>query len=385
MNLASDRNIDFDKLSPNARKMHSLRDDVLAEWIDRLRKKVKEATQLPKPILINTLPALYDNLTEAISPNYPRVMATEGNTVASEHGGERARLTKYNAQAVIAEYQQLRWTIFDVLKSNGVHLTEDEAFIINASIDEAIRESVNAFALAQSVLRERFVAALTHDLRSPLAAAHAAAELVQHSPDLNKINDLAGHIIKNLNRMDSMIQELLDSVVFHFGERLQLRIEEFDMLEIANDVCAQFAATHGPRFEVAGNAVIGWWDRDAMKRALENLIGNAIKYGADESPIQIKVDATHERVMVTVHNEGAAIIPEHLESIFQIYHRAVAAEKGDKQGWGIGLPYVRSVAESHGGSVSVDSVPERGTTFLIDVPVDARPFQEAATLGQRLY
>ena len=97
MTLSSDQNLDPGKLSQNGRRMLALRDEVLAEWIKRLRQTVKEAERLAQPILINTFPSLYDNLAEAISPGYPRATANEGNTVASEHGSERARLTNYNA------------------------------------------------------------------------------------------------------------------------------------------------------------------------------------------------------------------------------------------------------------------------------------------------
>ena len=155
MTLATDQNIDPDKLSPNARRMLDLRDEVFTEWIKRLRQTVKEAEKLPQPILINTFPALYDNLAEAITPGYPRATADEGNTVASEHGGERARLTNYNVHSVIAEYQILRWTILDVLKLNNVELNDEEFFLINASIDGSIREAVTAFALAQGALRRK--------------------------------------------------------------------------------------------------------------------------------------------------------------------------------------------------------------------------------------
>ncbi len=150
MTLASDQNIGTDKLSPTARRMIALRNEVLLEWGKRVRQTVKEAERLPDPILIDTIPSLYDNLAEAITPEYPRATGNEGNTVAAEHGGERARLTNYNAHSVISEYQILRWTIFDVLKLNDVELNDDEYRVINASIDGSIREAVNSFALAQA-------------------------------------------------------------------------------------------------------------------------------------------------------------------------------------------------------------------------------------------
>lgn len=384
MTVASDQNLGPDKLSSTARRMLELHNEVLLEWVKRVRQAVKEAERLPHPILINTFPALYDNIAEAITPGYPRATAEEGNTVATEHGGERARLTNYNVHSVISEYQILRWTIFDVLKANDVQLTDEEVFLIHSSMDGSIREAVNAFALAQAALRERFIAALTHDLRNPLSNAKLAAQLIERSSDLGRIKEFAGQIIENLTRLDGMIQDLLDSAQFQNGERLPLRLEEFDMQEVAAEVCRQYTATHGPRFQLIARPATGWWDREAIKRAMENLICNALKYGAPDTPVRIKIDSENERTMLTVHNEGEPIPQEKIESIFQLFQRADAAKEGNERGWGIGLPYVRSVAESHGGSVTVDSAAHpRGTTFIIDIPLDARPYQDAPTLEKK--
>ena len=377
---AAEQYPDSDKLSPNARRMLELREEVLAEWAERVRQTVKEAGQLPQPILIDTFPALYDAIAEAITPGHPRKGDDESNTVSTEHGGERARLTNYNMHSVISEYQILKGAIFDVLKANGVQLTDREAQLISIYIDDSIRESVKAFALAQMVLREKFYAALTHDLRNPLSNAHMAAQFIERSSDLPKIKELAGLITANLKRMDGMIQDLLDSAKFQNGERLRLRLEEFDMQRVAKEVCLQFAAMHGPRFELLPQSVTGWWDRESIKRAMENLVGNALKYGTADTPIRMSIELAQGRVIVAVHNEGEPIPKEQIESIFQIFQRAAAAREGDKEGWGIGLQYVRSVAESHGGSVAVDSAAPRGTTFIIDIPVDARPYQDAPTL-----
>ena len=381
MTLASDQNSDPDRLSATAQRMLALREVVLVEWENRLRSTVNEAAALPHPILINTFPTLYDNIAEAISPGYPRQSATDTNTVASEHGGERARVTNYSHQAVIAEYQLLRWTILDVLNRNDVALDSNEFFTINAAIDDCIQESVNAFALAQSALRERFIVTITHDLRNPLQVINSAAELLLRVDDLAKVRHLASRIIGNSQRMDRMIEDLLDVTMFQNGERLNLHLSSFDIMEVVKEVQDQLAETCGARLRVVGSPISGWWDRDAMKRVLENLLDNALKYGEPEAAIRIRISYNHDRMLLSVHNEGDAIPQDELESIFQVFRRAEAAKEGEKRGWGIGLPYVRSVAESHGGSVQIDSAPGRGTTLGIDVPVDARPFQNAPTLG----
>lgn len=126
----------------------------------------------------------------------------------------------------------------------------------------------------------------------------------------------------------------------------------------------------------------GYWDRAALKRTLENLVSNAVKYGSPGTPVTIKVDEVYGRLLLSVHNEGAPIPPDEQECIFQMYRRAESAISGDKQGWGIGLPYVRAVAESHGGSIGLDTSQERCTTFVVDIPVDGSLYANAPTLSQ---
>lgn len=381
MTFASDQNSNPQRLSNTSQRMLKLREAVFAEWEKRVRASISQADELKHPILINTLPAFYDNIAEAVTADYPRVSAVDGNSLAAEHGGERARLTVYDHQALLGEYQVFRWTIFDVLHTNGITLTHSEILSINASIDDGIREAVNAFALVHSAFRERFIAALTHDLRGPLNAANIAAELILLASDPAKMKVYAARIMDNIRHTDTMIQEMLDTMAFQSGNHMPLDLTNFDILEVVKEVQSQATATHGARFYVVGDSVRGWWDRGAMRRAIENIVGNAVKYGAPNKPITIKVNEVHQRLLLTVHNEGDPIPPEDQECIFQMFTRAKAAKDGGKPGWGVGLPYVRGVAESHGGSIAVDSAVGRGTTFAIDIPVDSRETPNAPTLA----
>ncbi|MDQ9169631.1 sensor histidine kinase [Oxalobacteraceae bacterium R-40] len=369
------------KFSATAQRMLDLREAIFSEWEKRVRANIEHARDLPHPLLINTFPAYFSRLVEAVSPGFPRKIATDTNTIAIEHGGERARLTNYDPRAVIAEFQHLRWAILDVLQKHGVHFSADEFYIFNASIDAAICESATAYMLTQSAFREQFVAALTHDLRNPLHSIITAAELILRTDDPEKIRELAGKVIENGHRIDRMTKDMLDCALFQNGERLTLNLSCFDILELAREVCEQAAINSQSRIELNGEAAEGWWDRDAIKRAIENLIGNAVKYGAHDEPVKVHISPQHERVTISVHNKGDPVDPEQMESIFQVFRRTEAAKSGNRQGWGIGLPYVRSVAESHGGSVVVDSCVARGTTFIIDLPVDARPYQGTPTLN----
>ncbi|TFV88986.1 HAMP domain-containing histidine kinase [Oxalobacteraceae bacterium OM1] len=370
-----------EKMAPEraADLMLRLRDTVLNAWAERVRAEVREAQKVPHPILINTFPALYAELAAAVAASDGAALPVD-STIAAEHGGERARLTSYNAHAVIFEYQLLRSTIFDVLRQHGVQLDNIAFAVMNARIDRSIGDAVGAFALTQAALRERLMNSLTHDLRNPLANAMMAADMIERIDDPAQMKALARRATANLSRMDGMLRQLLDAAAFHGGEPVRLALSEFDILALAEEVSHEFAALHGPRFQAGGEAVEVVWDRDAVKRALENLFGNAVKYGRPGGMVAVTVRTQHGRVTLTVHNEGEPIAPEQVESIFQVFRRAVATNEEAKEGWGIGLPYVRAVAESHGGSVGVANPQNGGTAFILDVPRDARPFAGAPTL-----
>jgi signal transduction histidine kinase len=286
----------------------------------------------------------------------------------------------YNYQALVSEYQIFRWVIFDVLYREGVHLEPAEVLTINASVDAAIKDAVHGFALVGSALRERFAAALAHDLRGPLTSAMLLLDLAGITDDPVEVKKLSKKAANSLSRVDRMIYELLDTMKFHSGTSLSLHLSHFEITDVVKEVQAERLGKEGLRIILDGNTVMGWWDRAAIKRAVENIVGNAVKYGSPESSITIITDEVHQRLLLSVHNEGQPIPPAEQEDIFQMYRRADATTRNE-EGWGIGLPYVRAVAESHGGSIAVDSSLERGTTFVIDIPVDARPFKNAPSIA----
>jgi signal transduction histidine kinase len=381
MTSASDQNAVPAPLSENARRMCDLQDAVFGAWEARVRERIHQARALQHPILVDTLPVFYNNIAQSISPEYPRTSAVDGTTVAAEHGGERARITSYDHAALIEEYQVLRWAIFDVLHRAQVQLDHDETHIVNSSIDSAIQEAVEGFSLVHSAFRERFAAALTHDLRGPLSATVTGLELILLINDPTRIKTAAAKALASAQRMGSMIDELLDTMAFHGGQPLQLVMERVDMLEVVKEVQADAIGAYGPRVVVHGASIAGWWDRAALKRVLENVVTNAVKYGSPDTPVTLSLDQVHGRLQLLVHNEGAPIPPQEQECIFQMYRRAEAAKQNANKGWGIGLPYVRAVAESHGGSIGVDSSAERGTTFVIDIPLDGRLHVNAPSMA----
>ena len=204
--------------------------------------------------------------------------------------------------------------------------------------------------------------------------------MIESKAPSDNIRRLAERIVVNAQRIETMTRDLLDCMVFEGGQRLPLHLEEFDLAVLAYEVAQQTMERSAVQVQVKFESAVGHWCRASLQRALENLLGNAIKYRAPGTPIMLRVASRGVRVQLEVHNEGEPIPLEEQESIFQVYRRARGG-KCSKDGWGVGLPYARRVAESHGGSILVTSSVAMGTTFLIDIPMDARPFSAAPVAG----
>ncbi|MBB5606465.1 MULTISPECIES: sensor histidine kinase KdpD [unclassified Janthinobacterium] len=374
MNIATSHHHVQRRQPARGQRLLALREAVLTDWEHRVRASVQGADQLLTPILINTLPAFFDNLAEALTPGYPRQNAASNSNVPAVHGNERARMTNYGPEQVIQEYQIFRDCFADAAREAGIALRRNDWRIINASIDTGIRESIREFTAMHEGFQRRIAAGLSHDMRNPLSVIITAAQMLQRFPERANVSGLGQKILEHGHRLDTMIEELLDTLSYQQGQRLPLALSQFDILPLVQAICAQVnelvSLPHGDKCRVSGVSVTGWWCENSVRRALENLLNNAVKYG-DDDPITVHVEATHGRMIITVHNTGSPITPDKTPRIFEYLRRE---NHGPTPGWGIGLPYVQNVAESHGGSVAVDSAPETGTTFIFDIPVDCRPF-----------
>lgn len=373
MTLATDQNVDRHGISPTGLQFISIRDAVMDRWEREVRARVDGAQNLLRPVLTNTLPAFFDNIAEALSPDHPRTQAASGNNSASVHGTERARMTPFGPDQVVHEYQILRESIAVVAKGRVI-LDDDHWRIIDASINAAMREAVRSFTQIHEDLRHKMAAALSHDMRTPLSVVAHGAQLMSMTADWAQVKNVAARIGTNADRLNEMMAELLDALTFQGAAKIPLHLTHFDILGLTRELGEQYEhGQHGTQVvvDVTGEPVTGHWCRASLWRALENLVNNAIKYG-DGGTVSIRAHQTRGRMMLSVHNEGNAIPEEQHNRIFEYLRRETGPFSAT--GWGIGLPFVKAVGESHGGSVSVDSSPELGTTFLIDIPVDCRPF-----------
>jgi PAS domain S-box-containing protein len=219
--------------------------------------------------------------------------------------------------------------------------------------------------------REMLVATLSHDLRNPLATARAHAELLKRFPDrLQNAQESLDRIILNIQRADQMIQDLLDVTRVRAGEKLSLPLTECDLAGELRESLHEFTVRYGDRFRFIANGDFqGSWACHDIRRAVENLVENAVKYGSPDRPVTIVLSKLNEHgILLSVKNEGNPISPEDQKSITEPFRRAKNVEGGGVKGWGLGLSFVRSLVEALGGRILLESSESAGTTFSIEIP-----------------
>jgi PAS domain S-box-containing protein len=268
---------------------------------------------------------------------------------------------------------QYRWHLV-----RGVPIRDSEGRIlkwVGANTDIHDQKTFTARLEEERDLRERFVATLTHDLRTPLTAAKLNAHMVaRKAGDPTAIYKLAARISDNLDRADQMIRDLLDASRIRAGEGLPVDVSECELTSLAQETLEELSLVHGDRFVLnAPPAIRGHWSCSGMRRILENLCGNAIKYGARDHPVTVTLaENGADEVVLSVHNWGPPISPEDQKLLFQQYRRLESASSRTQKGWGLGLTLVEGLAKAHRGSVSVESTPETGTTFTVTIARDLR-------------
>ena len=224
--------------------------------------------------------------------------------------------------------------------------------------------------LAQTALfREQFIGVLGHDLRNPLSAIRASAELVLRKPLDPGQEKALSRIVHSSERMSRMISDVLDLARGHLGGGLPLHRQPTHLRELCRRVVDELRVAH-PRHRLhlaLEGSGCGEWDPDRVAQVISNLVGNALEHGAPDRPVRVKVFDTSDEVTLEVHNEGPPIPEALLPVIFEPF-RGTAAGRGRPRSLGLGLYIVQEIVRAHGGAVEVRSSAEDGTTFRVRLP-----------------
>jgi two-component system sensor histidine kinase/response regulator len=217
-------------------------------------------------------------------------------------------------------------------------------------------------------LNEMFSALLAHDLRNPLSAILASAHLLQRRGTEKIGLDTAARVIASGNRMARLIEDMLDLARARLGGGIVVKREATDFKTLVEKVVREHQAAVPDR--TIESSFLGdlnsQGDPERIAQVASNLIGNAIKHGAPDSPIQVQLEGKADCVTLMVRN-GGTIAPEALRHLFDPF-RGGPREGGRSEGLGLGLYIVSQIVQAHDGTVDVATGTANETAFTVCLP-----------------
>ncbi|WNN91289.1 sensor histidine kinase [Gloeocapsopsis dulcis] len=355
-----------ERLKQNAGKIMQI-------WEERARNEVSASLHQDSLVLQNSLPQYLNQLIDELSTEIERTPArieadkVESKRISNQHGHERAGYADYSMTQLIFEYHLLRQVVFQVLEEEAPLEVRERDIIID-SIEQAVNNAATQFSQTLRDIQELFMVTLTHDLRGPINVVKMGTQLILRRLERGDTHvDVAARMISAIARLDSMIQNLLDASRLRAGQSLKLEFEECYLDQLIQEVVEDLIFTYGERFVVVSEPdVRSYCSRKEIRRVIENLAINAVKYGAATTPITLTLQQTETQISLTIHNEGNPIALDAQSILFQQFRRTISAE--EQTGWGLGLFLVKSITEAHQGTIEVESAEGKGTSFIIKLP-----------------
>jgi signal transduction histidine kinase len=346
---------------------------IMQIWEKRARDQVDASIHQDSLVLQNSLPLYLNQLVDELSTEINRTDArieadeVESKRIGKRHGRERAGYADYSMTELIFEYHLLRQVIFQVLEEEAP-LEVRERDIIIASIEQAVNDAATQFSETLRDIQELFMVTLTHDLRGPINTVKLGTQLILRRLERGDSHvEVTARMISAIDRMDSMIQNLLDASRLRAGQSLKLKFEECDLHRLLQELVEDLRFTYGERFIlISDSPVRTYCSHKEIRRVIENLAINAVKYGTPNTPITLTIKQTETHINLTIHNQGNPIEPDAQSILFQQFRRTISAD--EQTGWGLGLFLAKRITQAHQGTIEVESTEAKGTSFIIKLP-----------------
>jgi signal transduction histidine kinase len=228
--------------------------------------------------------------------------------------------------------------------------------------------------LSVARLQSDFVAAVSHEFRTPLTAMSHLTEMLEEGGTPGDRLPLYYRALgKETRRLRGMVESLLDFARMEAGRHIY-HIEDADAAELVRGVVDEFreevsANTHRVELELPPGECRIRADREAITRALRNLLDNAVKYSPESSTVRVVVESQPGHLAISVEDQGEGIPKHEQRQVFRKFVRGTSARALNVKGSGIGLSMVDHIVKAHGGRVALESEPGRGSRFTILLPV----------------
>ncbi len=267
------------------------------------------------------------------------------------------------------------WIGHDPLTSRAVSVSartvrDEQGRVTGAAL---AYKDVTQFMRALAV-KDEFVASVSHELRTPLTSIVGYVNLLQEREDLpGQVLSQLDVVARNTDRLQRLVADLLHTAQVDEGPMHVVRTRT-DLSQIVRD--AVHAAT--PAARLCGITVEAdvperlelMIDAQRIAQVVDNLLSNAIKYTLDGGRVCVRLELDGDRADLAVTDTGIGIAPADKDRLFTRFFRARHAEEQSIQGVGLGLSITKSIVESHGGRIEVDSEIGRGSTFRVRLPLE---------------
>jgi signal transduction histidine kinase len=224
-----------------------------------------------------------------------------------------------------------------------------------------VREAAQAFNAMQRRIRsgieerERFLAAVSHDLKTPVTRLRLRSELLENT-------DLRERFVRDLDEMQGMLGSALD---FLQGKATNEAIQPLDLTALVESMVDDYVEVGHVVHLNAPESLRITGRPQALRRAIGNLIDNALKYG---NTAAIEITQNPQRLRITVDDEGPGLPEAELEQVFEPFYRLEYSRSRETGGVGLGLAIVRQIARGHGGDVVLSNRPDGGMRAVLDLP-----------------
>ncbi|HEX2922635.1 MAG TPA: ATP-binding protein, partial [Chloroflexota bacterium] len=224
--------------------------------------------------------------------------------------------------------------------------------------------------------KDEFFSVASHELKSPLTSVKGYAQLLEKylasGAGQETLSKMTRTIVEQSDRVVQQVNRLLDLSRAQVAP-IVMKPERMDLAEL---VKVQLSAaqvkteSHQLVADLDGD-LTGKWDRSYLEQVLTNLLDNAVRYSPGGGEVRVAARRSYGVVRLSVSDHGIGIPPELQEKVFERHFRTQDAKQVRVDGMGIGLYLVRQIVEAHSGKVWVESVPGQGSTFIVELPVEA--------------
>lgn len=225
-------------------------------------------------------------------------------------------------------------------------------------------------------MKDNFINNMTHEFKTPIATISAAIEGMQHFKVLEDKERTARYLetSKNeLSRLDNLVNKVLHTAVYERND-IELIRKEINVTELITDVINSEKLKASKEvnflFEPETNVKVLHIDLTHFRNVLTNLIDNAIKYAGISAEINIKCSADANSYTIKIKDNGIGIAKDQLNLIFDKFYRVPTGNLHAVKGTGLGLSYVKYIVERHGGTITVQSEMNKGSEFVISLPLN---------------